>query len=134
MESRISRSKAASGQAATIGDARQPAPSPNDERDIRQLIRDYERAYEALDLVAVMRFRPAIAESSIAAVRQSFENARSIEYKAEQCRIKLDGLTATALCVENQNYRPKKGRKEQSTRALNIQLRKESSGWVIESM
>jgi len=125
--------RANDGLQARLADAPAGASSADDSSPgIRQLLADYQAAYEKLDAPAVTRLWPSAPAGELA---RSFSQYRSYTMEIIGPRISVTGDTAVVACVRRMSVEPKVGRRP-SPRLVSTVMRLTRSGgsWIIESI
>jgi CheY-like chemotaxis protein len=117
---------------AAFADA--PAPplrrSRDDERDIYQVLQQYERAYERLDVNAARAVWPSLNTRALA---RAFDGLKEQALEFSNCRVAMASQEATAICGGHASYVPRVGRQVARTasREWTFHLRKVEQDWLI---
>jgi hypothetical protein len=131
-------SRAATEQPQPSAPQQQAAPSKAasdpraDEAAIRELLRAYEAAWEALDYDA-LRGVQALSGDSATRVRETMNLAREYRMALDVDHIVVadDGRSATARCRVTREFHPRIGRTTRQTGRSEFRLEKRDGGWVI---
>jgi len=108
------------------------SPEVDSQAAIKQLLSDYQAAYEKLDASAVTRLWPAAPSAELA---RSFSQYRSYTMEIVGPRISITGDTAVVVCIRKMSVEPKVS-KRPSPRLVSTVFRLKRSGgaWTIESI
>jgi eukaryotic-like serine/threonine-protein kinase len=101
---------------------------------IRRTLEQYANALEARSVAALKRVWPGLRGAQERAIRDEFENARSISVTLESPRIQVSGDTATAVATRRYALSTLDGHDLRSDTRSVFQLRASDAGWVIESV
>jgi TonB family protein len=120
-----------------------PAPSPAPPQDpraddaaIRDVLRRYQAAWQALDLAALQRVQ-ALSSDQVERVRATMAGARSyvVDVNVESITIDPSGRTASAQCVIRRHFQPRSGlSREVPARAETIRFEKRGEAWTITDL
>jgi hypothetical protein len=101
-----------------------------DERGIYQALRQYERAYERLDVNAARAVMPSL---NTRALTRAFEGLKAQVLEFSHCRLAMETKEATAICGGSASYVPRVGRQAARTeqREWTFRLRKVDQDWQI---
>jgi hypothetical protein len=121
---------------APVRTAAPPAParltnaSVDDQSQVADVLRQYARAYEALDANAARDVWPSVDRRALA---RAFENLRSQQLSLQDCEIDVRGATANASCRGQAQYVGKVGGGEPriEPRTWRFELRREGEAWKI---
>lgn len=113
-----------------------PAAAPNvvrpreDERGIYDVLRQYQRAYERLDVNAARAVWPSLDARALA---RAFDGLKAQALEFSHCRLAMDTAEATAICGGRASYIPRVGRQAERTepREWTFRLRKVDHEWQI---
>jgi CheY-like chemotaxis protein len=117
-----------------------PAPLPasavgrgrDDERGIYQVLEQYERAYERLDVNAARAVWPSL---NTRALTRAFDGLKAQALEFSNCRVAMEPreAEATAVCGGSASYVPRVGRQAARTesREWTFHLRKIDQDWLI---
>jgi hypothetical protein len=115
---------------ATPPEPARPDPAI-EEAAVRAALDRYRRAYEALDIDALAAAWPSLDGEARTRIGRSFAGYQSLAMTLDDCRIALQGATATASCSVHQEVTPKGGRRLTSDLEVEFQLEKRGDAWVI---
>ena len=110
------------------------APNPaQDEESVRAALRQYEAAYESMDVNAVMRVYPGVRTQQLAA---AFKQYRSYELDINIQRIEFGPQRMRAMVAARVTiaFQPLSGRRMENTVAQQFVLAREGNGWLIEAV
>jgi len=114
-----------------------PAPDPRaDEAAIRETLRRYQAAWQALDLAALQRVQ-ALSADQVERVRATMEGARSYLVEASVDKITIDpgGRTASAQCTIRRHFQPRSGlSRDVPARVETIRFEKRGDAWIITNL
>lgn len=101
-----------------------------DERDIYQVLQQYERAYERLDVNAARAVWPSLNTRALA---RAFDGLKEQSLEFSQCRVAMESREATAICGGHASYVPRVGHQTTRTepREWTFRLQKVDQGWLI---
>jgi hypothetical protein len=121
---------APSRPAAPPAPARLTNASADDQSQVADVLRQYARAYEALDANAARDVWPSVDRRALA---RAFENLRSQQLSLQDCEIDVRGATANASCRGQAQYVGKVGGGEPriEPRTWRFELRREGEAWKI---
>jgi hypothetical protein len=114
----------------------QPEPSPNRDADIaavRAVIQRYQRAFEQRDADALRQIWPSMGDR-YKKYKQNFGAASSIQIQLTIVEVKMgtDGVSATVVATQAQEYSPHGGGKTMNSKDQAIfNLVKANGNWVI---
>jgi serine/threonine protein kinase/tetratricopeptide (TPR) repeat protein len=117
-----------------------PAPqvaerrTPDPQEAIRRTLDQYANALEARSLPALKRVWPGLGGAQERAIRDEFQNARSISVTLESPRIQVSGDTATAVATRHYALSTLDGHELRSDARSVFQLRASDAAWLIESV
>jgi tetratricopeptide (TPR) repeat protein len=117
-----------------------PAPqvverrTPDPQETIRRTLDQYTSALEARSLPALKRVWPGLGGAQERAIREEFQNARSISVTLESPRIQVSGDTATAVATRHYALSTLDGHELRSDARSVFQLRASDAAWLIESV
>jgi ketosteroid isomerase-like protein len=101
---------------------------------VRQALRGYEAAYEALDARAVRSVYPALGDQRQRDLQRAFDAYRTLSFELRDCTITVSGETAQAQCRMRQEFQPKVGEGARREAGITFRLRRQGEGWRIESV
>jgi hypothetical protein len=116
--------------APQVADRRTPDP----QEAIRRTLDQYANALEARSLPALKRVWPGLGGAQERAIREEFQNARSISVTLESPRIQVSGDTATAVATRHYALSTLDGHELRSDARSVFQLRASDAAWLIESV
>jgi tetratricopeptide (TPR) repeat protein/predicted Ser/Thr protein kinase len=125
-------SPVASATGAAGGTPVPPPPPPvNEDARIRAALQQFERAWAAKDVDAVVAVS-VFHQPQVAALRQSFRNAKTQSSEIKVNRISTSGNTASVEAVRTVHYEPN-GAKANPPMVSNVTIRmeKRNDRWVI---
>jgi CheY-like chemotaxis protein len=101
-----------------------------DERDIYQVLQQYERAYEQLDVDAAHAVWPSLNTRALA---RAFDGLKAQTLEFSHCRVAMASREATAICGGRASYVPRVGHQTARTepREWTFRLRKVDEDWLI---
>jgi CheY-like chemotaxis protein len=113
-----------------------PAAAPavvrprEDERGIYQVLQQYQRAYERLDVNAARAVWPSL---DARALSRAFDGLKAQALEFSHCRLAMQTAEATAICGGSASYVPRVGRQSARTerREWTFRLRKVDHDWQI---
>ncbi len=113
----------------------EPPPQP-DLDAIKQVLHQYEEAYNQRDAEALWRVWPNATAKTRGTIEKSFPTASSISMKLQysDSSIKIGGASATVTGQYTQEFMPRNGNAQKSNGAIAFGLEKRSSTWVIISI
>jgi CheY-like chemotaxis protein len=118
--------------AASVKPAMMPAVTRpgEDERGIYQVLQQYERAYERLDVNAARAVWPSLDARALA---RAFDGLKAQALEFSHCRVAFELSEATAVCGGSASYVPRVGRQAARTepRQWTFRLRKVDQDWLI---
>jgi CheY-like chemotaxis protein len=102
----------------------------DDERGIYQVLQQYERAYERLDVNAARAVWPSLNTRALA---RAFDGLKEQALEFSHCRVALESREATAICGGRASYVPRVGHQTARTepREWTFHLRKVDQEWLI---
>jgi hypothetical protein len=102
----------------------------DDERGIYQVLRQYERAYERLDVEAARAVWPSLNTRALA---RAFDGLKAQALELSHCRVAMASREATAICDGRASYVPRVGHQTARTepREWTFRLRKVDQDWLI---
>jgi hypothetical protein len=106
-------------------------PRASDEDAILEILRRYERAYEALNLAAVQQVYPGLAGKDVEDLRRTFAGLAAYEVDIRNPRVTVQNATATVRALIARKFVPKVGKPVDSAVQNEFQLRRERDTWVI---
>ena len=114
-----------------------PARDPRaDDASIRDTLRGYQAAWQALDLSALQRVQ-ALSEEQAERVRATMAGARSylIEVTVQDITIDPSGKTASARCMVRRRYQPRSGfSRDVPPTSETIRFEKRGDAWIITNL
>jgi serine/threonine protein kinase len=115
---------------------REPPPDPRaaDLSAIRETLRRYTQAYQALDAAAVGRMMPSLTPDQLRDLARDFSNTRRYTVEIRDERIEVEARTARVTCQVVRSFEPKNGVAESNTVQSIFHLRRSGSGWTIERL
>jgi serine/threonine-protein kinase len=115
---------------------REPPPDPRaaDLSAIRETLRRYTQAYQALDAAAVGRMMPSLTPDQLRDLARDFSNTRRYTVEIRDERIEVEARTARVTCQVVRSFEPKNGVTESNTVQSIFHLRRSGSGWTIERL
>lgn len=98
--------------------------------DVRVALKRYADALEALDVDAVKRIQPSVAEESLA---RAFREMRELKVVIDQVRVlSSDAATVRVSCTVTQTLTPKAGSRQTTSVTRVLRLRREADAWIID--
>ena len=114
-----------------------PARDPRaDDAAIRETLRRYQAAWEALDLAALQRVQ-ALSDDQAERVRATMAGARSylIEMTVEEVTVDPGGRAASARCMVRRRFQPRSGfSREVPPARETIRFEKRGDAWIITNL
>jgi hypothetical protein len=96
---------------------------------VLQVVRDYTRAYERMDVRAAKALRPSLDDR---ALRLAFEQLNAQQFRFPNCGVSIRGQDANARCQGDATYHPKVGSRVHFTeRVWTFNLSRGDAGWQI---
>lgn len=112
--------------------ALEPRARANEETRVTQVLDQYARAYDQLDVRAARKVWPTVDERALA---RAFASLASQDVSFDNCNVSVSGPTATASCRGHATYVGKIGSRDRRTEARQwtFQLRRDANdAWQIE--
>lgn len=107
------------------------AQPPAAETGVRDALQRYADALESLDAKAVRKVHPSIPEETLA---RAFREMRELKVVIDQVRVlSSDPATVRVSCTVTQTLTPKAGSQQRTSVTRVVRLRRETSGWIIDS-
>jgi serine/threonine-protein kinase len=119
---------AGTGTAPTGRGTRPAPPQDNDQQMIRETLRSYQQAYEALNVEAVRRVYPSVDANRLA---ELFNNVRSQEVQIDSEQITISGNTATVTARVRTSATLKQGRAPANAATATFIMEKQGGRWII---
>jgi len=105
--------------------------APTVESGVRGALQRYSAALGSLDATAVQKVQPSIDLDSL---KKAFRDMRSLEVAIDEVKVlTVDAAGARVSCRVTQTLTPKGGARQTASVTRVIRLRKQESGWVIDS-
>jgi hypothetical protein len=100
------------------------------EQVVLEIVREYARAYERMDVRAAKAIRPSLDER---ALQKAFQQLDGQQLQLAGCGVSISGSDANARCRSNATYRPKVGSRvvHLTEREWTFNLSRGESGWQI---
>ena len=97
---------------------------------VLELLREYTRAFERLDVQAAKAVWPSLDDR---ALQRAFQQLDGQQLRFDSCGVSIRGLDANARCRGNATYRPKVGSRvlHLTEREWTFDLSRGESGWQI---
>lgn len=126
----VSASFAASPVTAAAHDRLDARQRDEEEEIVRQVLRDYARAYERLDVQAAKAIYPTVDGQ---ALQRAFEQLDAQQLAFASCGVVLTGRDANARCRGDATYRPKVGSRtlRLTAREWTFNLSRDNDRWQI---
>jgi hypothetical protein len=101
-----------------------------DTQVILDIVNEYSRAFERLDVQAVKAVSPSLDDRRL---QRAFARLEAQELRFEACGVSIEGAAANARCLANASYRPKVGSRviHLSGRQWTFNFSQSESGWQI---
>ncbi|MBW8884788.1 MAG: hypothetical protein JF612_08440 [Planctomycetia bacterium] len=104
----------------------------SDEPAVRNVLAEFQAAYERLDAAAAKELWPAVDERALG---RAFSNLESQTVSFDSCRIHMGASSALAYCSGPATYVGRTGNKTQSKRLdWTFALEKAPNGWQIQTV
>jgi hypothetical protein len=101
------------------------------EGDARELLTRYSAALESLDANAVKKLQPSIDADNL---KKAFREMRALGVTIDAIKVlSVDGALARVSCRVTQTLTPKAGSKQTTAVTRVLRLRRQASGWVIDT-
>lgn len=115
---------------ATVAARDRADASRRDEEIVRQVLQDYARAYERLDVQAAKAIYPTVDSQ---ALQRAFEQLDAQQLAFASCGVVLTGRDANARCRGDATYRPKVGSRtlRLTAREWTFNLSRDNDRWQI---
>jgi len=114
-----------------------PARDPRaDDAAIRETLRRYQAAWQALDLAALQRVQ-ALSDDQADRVRATMAGARSyvVEMTVEDITVDPSGRTASARCMVRRHFQPRSGfSREVPPARETLRFEKRGDAWIITNL
>jgi CheY-like chemotaxis protein len=136
IEPAAARDAVASTNVASTNVAAANVPAPavarprEDERGIYQVLQQYERAFEQLNVDAAHAVWPSLNTRALA---RAFNGLKEQALEFSHCRVAMESLEATAICDGRASYVPRVGPQTARTepREWTFRLQKVDHDWLI---
>jgi hypothetical protein len=123
-------SVASAGARSTVS-SQQPAPDRPVDPAVRDTLKQYEAALESLDADAVKKVQPTI---DVDGLKRAFNEMRALNVDIDNVRLlSSDEGSARVSCRVTQTLTPKAGSRQTTTVTRVLRLRRQDSGWTIQS-
>jgi hypothetical protein len=111
-----------------VQDARDDAGK--EEQVVRQILREYTRAFDRLDVRAAKAVWPSLDDR---ALQRAFEQLDAQKVQFASCGVSITGPAANARCLGNATFRPKVGSRvlRVTEREWTFNLARSEGGWQI---
>ncbi len=113
-----------------------PAPKVNEEAAIREVIKQYEQAFDTKSADTLRRIWPSVGKK-YGGYKETFSAARAIRMQVEPGNLEIsqDGVSATLTTAFSEDYTPKNGGKTIPFHdRLVFELTKSNGGWAIRDV
>jgi hypothetical protein len=113
-----------------------PAAVSSEPAAVRAALKRYKEAYESESLDDMRRAWPSISKAQQRALSTVFDqfNAIHLDLNCADQDIHIDASSATANCKETALYTHKGKRQPAQTTSASFKLRKQGSGWILDSV
>jgi hypothetical protein len=100
------------------------------EQVVRQILREYARAFDRLDVQAAKAVWPSLDDR---ALQRAFQQLDAQHVQFASCGVAITGPAANARCLGNATYRPKVGSRVMRVtgREWTFNLARSEGGWQI---
>ena len=121
----------------------EPSPPPRDANPdsaavdlaaIRETLRQYVQAYEALDTASVAKVMPSLSADQLRSLGRDFSAYRSYSVVIKDESIAVDGATARVACQVVRSFATKTGVDGSNTVRTVFHLRRAGAGWTIDRL
>jgi len=103
-------------------------------RGMREALGVYVKAYRDVDFDMLSALWPTLTGARYEAIASSFEDAKSVDMKVENCSMRLTAAGGSAECELEQNYVPRRGMRQSSSSQVRFELRRRGSDWKIDAV
>ena len=115
--------------ATGLADAVSTADLEQQKAHVRNVLEQYARAYERLDVRAAQAIRPSVDARSL---QDAFKDLDAQELRLSNCELRIDGQAANARCNSDATYRQKVGgRRTDKSGEWLFSLTRHEGGWQI---
>ncbi|HSS45118.1 MAG TPA: nuclear transport factor 2 family protein, partial [Thermoanaerobaculia bacterium] len=111
-----------------------PPTVPSDQEKIRQVLREYERAQNTLDINLFARVYPALAGDARRSLENAWQGLKSQQLELEIRQIELNNSHAVVRAYQRLVAVPRVGSEQRDERARVFTLEKRGDSWVIVSL
>jgi len=120
-------------QGRYVQQARDQADRLNDEGQIRNLIRQYEAAYNRKDLDQLVSLWPTFPETSRQRTRDLFKAAKSVTLSLSVGNLEVAGDSATAVCRRTRDVVRADEAGEHTQDQTTFRFSRQAERWIIQS-
>jgi hypothetical protein len=120
-------------QGRYVQQAREQAGKLNDENQIRNLIQQYEAAYNRKDLDQMILLWPTFPENSRQRTRDLFKAAKSVTMSVSVGNMEVAGDSATVVCRRTRDVVRADGAGEHTQDQATLHFSRQGGGWIIQS-
>lgn len=113
-----------------------PAPpqTPSDTEAVLEMLRRYQRGYEALDVSGVLQVFPSLDRNQVEQLRRTFAGMTAYEVEVRNPRVEVQTDTANVHAVVIRRMVPQVGRPIANQVETEFRLRRNGTGWVITAV
>jgi hypothetical protein len=111
-----------------------PAPAPDPRVEIRELLRQYARAFETKDLALLQQIRPRISPDELSRHRQVFEQMRSYRLRFTVDAIAVSGDGAEAKGQREDIVVTDSGERVQTPSEFTFRFKQTNGRWTIDAV
>lgn len=108
--------------------------APSDQEKIREVLREYERAQNTLDLNLYARVYPALAGEARRSIENAWQGLKSQQLELEIRQIELKNSHAVVRAYQRLVFVPRVGGEQHDERERVFTLEKRGNSWVIVSL
>ncbi len=105
-----------------------------EDEEIREVLRAYEAAHNAMDVPAIKSVYPEMPQPETVTLERTFLDLDSYRFALSIQRIQVRGDTARAMCRITRSYTPIRGEPRTVSGEAVITLRKTGGNWFIASV
>ena len=111
-----------------------PPKVPSDEEAILDALRQYQGAYEALDVSGVLRVFPSLERDQVEQLRRTFDGMTAYGIDMRNTRVDVQNDSAIVRAVVARRMVPRVGRPVANEVETEFRLRRDGTAWVITAV